>query len=168
MPTTILLAIDDSEFSRAAVDELIDYMRPESVTVHVLHVLELDKVLPIAFDFARGTQYGPEVTAHLQKSREDAERLVSDAARRLTEAHFMTSTAVAEGDPRHTILNYAAELGCDCIVMGSYGRHGLDRFLMGSVSEAVARHAHCSVHIVRTPDAGAPPQSGRLSASRDR
>jgi len=155
MPAAILLAIDDSEFSRAATDELIEHTRPESTTVHVLHVLELDKMLPAAFDFARGAQYGAEIAAHVHKSRDDAERLVWEAARRLREAHFSTTTAVVEGDPKNTILNYAAELQCDSIVMGSHGRRGLDRFFMGSVSEAVVRHAHCSVHVVRTRGAGA-------------
>jgi nucleotide-binding universal stress UspA family protein len=168
MPTTIVLAIDDSEFSRAATNELIEHMRPESTTVHVLHVLELDTMLPAPFDFARGTQYGTEVLAHIQKSRDDAEGLVGEAARSLKEAHFSTATAVAEGDPRHTILNYAAEVDCDCIVMGSHGRRGLDRFFMGSVSEAVVRHAHCSVHVVRIPSAEASARAGRLSASADR
>lgn len=150
MATTILLAIDDSEFSRAATNELIEHMRPESTTVHVLHVLELDKVLPAAFDFARGAKYGPEVAAHIQKSRADAERLVGDTAGRLQSARFRTVTAIGEGDPRHVILNYAAKMDCDCIVMGSHGRRGFDRFFMGSVSESVVRHAHCSVHLVRT------------------
>jgi nucleotide-binding universal stress UspA family protein len=160
MPTTILLAIDDSEFSRAATNELIEHMRPESTTVHVLHVLELDKMIPIAFDFARGSEYGPEVAAHVQNSRAGAERLVAEAARQLKEARFATATAIGEGDPRHTILNYAAEKKCDCIVMGSHGRRGFDRFFMGSVSESVVRHAHCSVHIVRMRGGDGPPPRG--------
>ncbi|MGH9140038.1 MAG: universal stress protein [Vicinamibacterales bacterium] len=168
MATTILLAIDDSECSRAATNELIEQLRHESTTVHVLHVLELDKMLPAAFDFSRGTLYGAEVAAYLQKSRDDAERLVGETARRLQEAQFSTVTTVAEGDPRHTILNYAAEVGCHCIVMGSHGRLGLDRFFMGSVSEAVVRHAHCSVHVVRTPSTGLAARAGRPPASADR
>ena len=160
MPTTILLAIDDSEFSRAAVDELIEHMRPESATVHVLHVVELDKVLPIAFDFSRGSQYGPEVAAHVERSRADADRLVADAAERLKDACFSTATAIREGDPRHAILNYAADVDCDCIVMGSHGRRGFDRFFLGSVSESVMRHAHCSVYIVRTPGGDRPRPPG--------
>lgn len=159
MATILLLAIDDSDFSRAATDAVIEHMRHESTTVHVLHVLELDKMLPPAFDFARGTEYGPEITAHVHKSRADAERIVGEAVGRLRDAHFEAQSAVAEGDPRHAILNYAAEKNCDCIVMGSHGRRGLDRLVMGSVSEAVARHAHCSVYIARLPAARATPAS---------
>jgi nucleotide-binding universal stress UspA family protein len=49
------------------------------------------------------------------------------------------------------IVDRAAEWHADLIVLGSHGRHGLDRFLIGSVSEYVARHAPCSVEIVRMP-----------------
>jgi nucleotide-binding universal stress UspA family protein len=146
---TILLAIDGSEFSRAATQEIVLHLRAESTTVHVLHVLELDRMLPAAFDFARGSDYGPEVTAHLDSARSDTRRLVADAAERLRAAGFRTETSVREGDPRHTILNYAAEISCDCIVMGSHGRRGVERFFLGSVSESVVRHAHCSVFVVR-------------------
>jgi nucleotide-binding universal stress UspA family protein len=106
-------------------------------------------MLPPAFDFARGTDYGADIAAHVRKSRESAAALVTNIAAQLQEARFMTATAVAEGDPRRTILNCAAELKCDCIVMGSHGRRGVDRLLMGSVSESVVRHAHCSVYVVR-------------------
>ena len=53
------------------------------------------------------------------------------------------------GDPRAIILDTAKTWGAHLIVLGSHGRRGIDRFLMGSVSEAVAIHAHCSVRVVR-------------------
>lgn len=154
--TTILLAVDESEFSRAALDEVIHHLRPESTRVHVLHVLELDRMLPPAFDFARGVEYGPDAASHLQVSRDNATWLVETAAQRLREAGFTSTTAVREGDPRHAILNHAVDIKCDCIVMGSHGRRGIDRFFMGSVSESVVRHAHCSVFVVRRRDGGTP------------
>jgi nucleotide-binding universal stress UspA family protein len=154
--STILLAIDESEFSRAALDEVIHHLRPESTRVHVLHVLELDRMVPPSFDFARGVEYGADVASHLQVSRDNALWLVEVAAQRLREAGFSSATAVREGDPRHAILNHALDIKCDCIVMGSHGRRGVDRFFMGSVSDSVVRHAHCSVFVVRRRDAGTP------------
>jgi len=53
------------------------------------------------------------------------------------------------GIPKVVIIDDAKKWGADLIVVGSHGRTGLDRFLLGSVSEAVARHAACSVEIVR-------------------
>jgi nucleotide-binding universal stress UspA family protein len=53
------------------------------------------------------------------------------------------------GEPCGVILDTAKKWGADLIVLGSHGRRGLDRFLLGSVSEAVAIHAACSVQVVR-------------------
>jgi len=47
------------------------------------------------------------------------------------------------------ILDVAKAWGVDLIVLGSHGRHGWDRLLMGSVAESVALHAHCSVEVIR-------------------
>jgi nucleotide-binding universal stress UspA family protein len=147
----MLLAIDDSPHSRAATTALIEQLRPADTTVHVLHVIELDAMLPPAFDFARGSRYGGEVAAQIREHHDLAGRLVEETAQQLRAVGFTTVTAVAEGDPRHTILDYAAELGCNSIVLGSHGRRGFDRFVMGSVSESVVRHAHCSVYVIRPP-----------------
>ena len=149
MSSRLLLAVDGSTYSRAAADDVIARVRTEDVEVHVLHVVDLAALVPPAHDFARGPDYGPDVMSHVAHGREAAEALVQDTANRLKAVGFRAVTAVRDGDPRHVILDYAAELGCDWIVMGSHGRRGLERLLMGSVSEAVARHAHCSVHIVR-------------------
>jgi nucleotide-binding universal stress UspA family protein len=56
-----------------------------------------------------------------------------------------------EGDAVHEILTFAKENPCDLIVMGTHGRTGLGRFLMGSVAEGVVRKAPCPVLTVKTP-----------------
>ena len=66
-------------------------------------------------------------------------------------AGFTVQTEVVEGDPKAKILDQALQWNPELIVMGSHGRKGFDRFLMGSVAEAVVRHAPCSVQIVRIP-----------------
>ena len=55
------------------------------------------------------------------------------------------------GDVRMCIIDAAAEWGADLIVVGSHGQRGIRGFLLGSVAESVARHAKCSVEIVRAP-----------------
>jgi nucleotide-binding universal stress UspA family protein len=89
------------------------------------------------------------VVSHVEAGQHAAEALVGKAAERLRAAGFRATTVIRDGDPRHGILDYAGEWQPDWIVMGSHGRRGVDRFFMGSVSEAVARHARCSVQIVR-------------------
>lgn len=60
------------------------------------------------------------------------------------------TTEVLSGSPKRVILEEAEAFGADLIVVGSHGHGALERFLLGSVSQAVALHAKCSVEIVRT------------------
>ena len=75
-----------------------------------------------------------------------------------------------EGDPAPQILRVAQETGCDLIVMGTHGRTGLDRLVMGSVAEQVVRGASCPVLTVKTPfPQPMPTEAGaRREASRKR
>ena len=77
--------------------------------------------------------------------------MVASATQELLAAQFSATPSVHEGEPRRVILDAAAEWHPDVIVMGSHGKRGIDRFLLGSVSEGVVRHAPCSVNVVRAP-----------------
>ena len=88
------------------------------------------------------------------KQRERAKEFVAYATRKLEGTGFKVSSSIEEGDARSVILREAEAWDADLIVLGSHGRTGLVRFLIGSVSEAVARHARCSVQIVRTRSVG--------------
>jgi nucleotide-binding universal stress UspA family protein len=140
----ILVAIDDSNFSKAALQAVIARMRAKDAEVRVLHVVE-----PIAISVPAQMSAGftPELEGQVKEARE----LVERAGQTLRAAGFKVKTAVEKGDARVKIIDCAAEWNADLIVVGSHGRKGLRRFLLGSVSEFVARHAHCSVEIVRTP-----------------
>src|SRR6185503_3115075 len=71
------------------------------------------------------------------------------AKKTITSAELKASLAVAIGHPKAVIVDEANAWGADLIVIGSHGRRGVDRILLGSVSEAVAMHAHCSVEVIR-------------------
>jgi nucleotide-binding universal stress UspA family protein len=75
--------------------------------------------------------------------------MLAQAAEMLRSAGFKVTSSVEEGDARSVILDRAATWDTDLIMVGSHGRTGLVELLMGSVSEAVSRHAGCSVEIVR-------------------
>lgn len=140
----ILTAIDDSAFSDAVIDTLIAQFDPARAEVRIIHVVE-----PVAF--STPPQMDPMYYPELQSQVRDAQQLVDRAARKLTGAGFRVSTTVEKGDARSVIVDEAAPEGwnADLIVLGSHGRKGLQRFMLGSVSEAVARHASCSVEIVK-------------------
>jgi nucleotide-binding universal stress UspA family protein len=84
-----------------------------------------------------------------EESLKHGEEVVREAEQPLTKAGYKVETAVEEGAPKAKIVEDAARWNADLIILGSHGRAGMDRFLMGSVSEAVARHAPCSVQVVR-------------------
>ncbi len=138
----LLLAIDNSKYSDAAVQSVIAHRKLQGLEVRVLHAAEA----PIVLMTPELTEYIPAT-----ESAEEAKALVAKAADALRSAGASVTTAVAQGDPKSIILDDAKAWGADLIVLGSHGRKGLERFMLGSVSEAVLRHAHCSVEIVRLP-----------------
>ena len=94
----------------------------------------------------------PELVEQVvRETRERADKAVADARETLDRAglKLRTCEVTQEGDPRATILDDAKSWGADLIILGSHGRHGLDRIVLGSVAEAVAAHSHCSVQVVR-------------------
>jgi nucleotide-binding universal stress UspA family protein len=143
----ILLAIDESKFSEAATNTVITQIKPKDAEIRLLHVVE---PFPVRLARRKGTRESPDFVAARMEQREHAKKLLSRATEKLRSAGFKVTSSVEEGDARDVILNRAERWLADLIVVGSHGRTGLDRFLIGSVSEAVARHARCSVEIVRT------------------
>lgn len=145
----ILLAIDGSTCSEAAVEALVKQYKPEDTEVLVVHVVDSLKLMPVTYGFGVGPAFVQDYTAIAQQWRTEGEGLVSRTATRLQSAGFKTSTSLEDGDPRKQVLDRAGKWHPDVIIVGSHGWRGLDRFLLGSVSEAIARHADCSVEIVR-------------------
>lgn len=150
----ILLAVDESPFSEAAVSAVIEQFRSANADVHVYHAVEWLREMPQSFRFGQGPTFDRDILSSRDQSFKKATQLVERVAQRLQAAGFRTTTATPDTDARRGIIDCAAEWNADLIVMGSHGRKGLDRLLLGSVAEAVMRHASCSVQIVRLPSAG--------------
>ena len=149
----VLLAIDDSKFAEAAIHAVLSQVRQDHTQVLVLHALDWSGFMPTPFP-AVGVQpmfSVRQLESIIASETQRAQDLVKTAAERLRSAGFDASTSVREGDPKMAILDCATEWRADLIVVGSHGRKGVTRFVLGSVSEAVARHAHCSVEIARLP-----------------
>lgn len=147
----ILLATDGSEYSNAAVEALAEKPYPEGTEVCVISVYETTSLItgiPVEAGALGGIW--EEAVAAAQKS---ASRIVEKAAHILKESRpeWSISTTITEGSPKYEILQEAEKFGADLIVVGSHGRRAIERFLLGSVSQAIALHAKCSVEIVRAP-----------------
>ena len=147
-PMKILLATDGSDSSRLAAQSVAERPWPAGTQVRALSVAELS--LPLMEVPYFNAQTMEKLRGEAMQQAEQAEMAAEEtlAAAGLEESG---TVAVPTGTPKEVILQNAEEWGADLIVCGSHGRRGLGRFLLGSVSEAVALHAHCSVEIVRAP-----------------
>jgi nucleotide-binding universal stress UspA family protein len=141
----VLVAVDGSRFSQAALESVVARPWPANIEFKVLHVVEPPSLL-MGREMAA---YDPEFEAVWKALREQAKDIVEKGAAKLRLAKLNVSTALVEGDPKSQILDVAKEWKADMIILGSHGRTGLNRFLMGSVSQGVVSHAHCSVEVVR-------------------
>ena len=149
----ILLATDDSKFAEAAIQAAISQVRQDHTQVLGCTWWIGATLCRVPFPEAgRNRCYSArQLESIIEGETTKAHELVTSAAERLRSAGFEASTSVRERDPKAVILDCATEWGADLIIVGSHGRKGVARFVLGSVSEAVARYARCSVEIVRPP-----------------
>jgi nucleotide-binding universal stress UspA family protein len=141
-PTTILLATDGSAEAQLAARTAADLAQR---TDSDLHVLTVGAGVPIS-----ATTSPAHFEDVLRENRRQAEEVLKQEAKRIEESGAtVNQTHLKEGRAEEEIVERAEELGAGLIVMGSRGHSRLRRALMGSVSDAVVRHAHCPVTIVR-------------------
>jgi nucleotide-binding universal stress UspA family protein len=143
----ILLATDGSECSKAAVNSVAERPWPEGSELKVVSVIEIPYA-PTTEAWALPDGYYRELE---RVAKEQAEAAVNSAVERLRSGNvgLEISTKIITGSARMAILDEAESWNADLIVLGSHGYSGWQRFLLGSVSHAVATHAHCSVEIAR-------------------
>lgn len=142
----ILLPIDGSPCSDAAVEEVARRPWPAGSTVKVLTAIETP-MPPTPETWAVPLDYFEELEAALRKQ---GQNIVDAAIQKLKSNKTLTADAVLiPGSPRPVILDEAEDWGADLIVLGSHGYSAWKRLLLGSVSQAVVSHAKCSVEVVR-------------------
>jgi nucleotide-binding universal stress UspA family protein len=144
----ILIAIDESPVSDAAVNFVIDQLKPEGIELRLFHVLD---PYPVKLAKRIGGRDTPDFVTAVQKQKAMATELLEHAAERLSSAGFSVTSSIQEGDVRALILEEAKAWHADLIVIGSHERKGIRHFFSGSISEDVARDAPCSVEVVRVP-----------------
>jgi nucleotide-binding universal stress UspA family protein len=138
----VVVPIDFSSASDKAIQTALEIVKQPS-DIHVIHVALLPDVVPYAGEVI--ATVGPESWLALAKTHL-AEYLKS-------RPQFAgVCSKVLEGDAAARIAEFAAETHADLIVMPSHGYHGVKRFLLGSVTEMVLRHAPCEVLVLRRAD----------------
>jgi nucleotide-binding universal stress UspA family protein len=146
----VLLAVDESEYSTAAARALAARPWPAEGEVRVMSVVDLaPSFLQAAFEPAFIDPSGMDDLR--EQALERAQNSITGAREILAGAGLRTSEylSVLLEPPKKSILDQAKDWHADLIAVGSHGRRGFQRLLLGSVSEAVAMHAHCTVEIVR-------------------
>lgn len=141
----ILLAVDDSSYSSEAVREVIARTWPPGTNVCVLSAVE--DISTIATDLWYDA-YG-DLQHSNRELTERAEQLTARIAESLADTGLKANPLVRHGDPRSVIVEEANDWGADLIVIGTHGYTGLQRLLLGSVTQSVVSHAPCSVEVVR-------------------
>lgn len=139
----ILLATDGSQHSEAAVRSVARRPWPEQTEIKLVSVVDPGKLII-------GPLYGlaERIGRTEEVKKERAQEAISAASRILDSAGLKSTGDVLEGDPETRIIDEARAWGADLVVVGARGRTGIDHMTPGSVSEAVARRAHCSVEVV--------------------
>ena len=141
----VLIGVDDSEHSRAAL-EFVKSLKWESGTRFVVLAAANMQVVTHSLVDAGGFTW---IKAEEEALNRHAEELTSSAERELERAGLDAETQVVHGDARQALVDAARALSADMIVVGSHGRTGLDKLMMGSVASHVVTHAPCTVLVVK-------------------
>ncbi len=150
IPRKILLAVDGSVYGEAAARAIAERPWPARSEVRVLSVVEV--VLPAMHAlFDPPFVQSDEVQRLRLEAVARAQRAVSDAVAILAPSGLAVSETISVllDGTKEVILQEALDWGADWLFVGSHGRQGAERLLMGSVSEAIAMQANCSVEVVR-------------------
>jgi nucleotide-binding universal stress UspA family protein len=140
MGKRILVPVDGSEQSREACDfAMREHPEAEFVLLHVIN--------PTEAGYSAGASFPAASEEWYEHAKEDAQELLEELEAENEGATVTTDTVV--GKPARAIVEYAAEHDIDRIVMGSHGRSGVTRILLGSVAENVVRNATVPVTVAR-------------------
>ncbi len=151
----LLIAVDDSIFSQAAIDHVTSHGWPEGSEFRLLNVVDTQP-------FHQIQELGMHADAELKKRLVEKETSMLEGVASNMQSKLgpsiLVGTEVKEGHVADTILETAKQFGADVIVLGSHSRTGVERLFLGSVAESVMLKAHCSVDIIKIPAAPEPPK----------
>ncbi|WP_070365786.1 universal stress protein [Halodesulfurarchaeum formicicum] len=136
----VLVPIDGSAQSNAALEYAVDTFAPDELVL--LHVID-----PVEAGYSAAATMPGYSEEWYENRKEEAETLFEEATASLDGIDTTTVTEV--GRPSRAIVSYVEEHDVDHVVMGSHGRSGMTRILLGSVAESVVRRSPIPVTIVR-------------------
>ena len=138
----ILFPTDGGPASQAALDHALDHARRYDARLHTLYVVDTTAYASL--------DAGAETV--ISSLRQEGETALEAVAERADDADVSVVSEIISGSPHKQLTDYAGRNEIDLIVMGTHGRTGLDRYLLGSVTERVVRTADMPVLTVRVSD----------------
>lgn len=145
----ILVPTDGSSGTRRAIDHAIQLAQAHEATVHGIYVVNTASYASFSMETA-WEGIGDML-------RDEGEAAVAELRSLAESAGVTVETEILEGSPSREVIRYAEESDCDLIVMGTHGRGGIDRLLLGSVAERVVRASEVPVLTVRVGAADSEP-----------
>ena len=137
----IVIATDGSENNKRAISHGIEIAKLSGATVHALYVVDTSAFSSIPMDAGWEEMY--------EILKKEGEKAVFEVKELGEASGVEVREVLQEGHPSNEIINFAENNNADLIVMGTLGKTGLDRFLMGSVAEKVIRGSKVPVLVVR-------------------
>jgi nucleotide-binding universal stress UspA family protein len=145
-PIRILIGVDNSSDSKAAVEAVCNRKWPAGTEVGLLSVV--DTVMAVIPDPSEPSAMKWIEVGH-ENTWDAVREIYEPLAAKLRSAGLHAEILIRRGNPADQILEEADTWGADCIFVGAKGTRGIDRLLLGSVSSAVSSRARCSVEVVR-------------------
>jgi nucleotide-binding universal stress UspA family protein len=137
----IVIATDGSENNQRAISYGIEIAKLSGATVHALYVVDIVSFSSIPMDAGWESMY--------DTLRKEGEKATSEVKELGKVSGVEVREVLLEGHPSNEIIDFAENNNADLIVVGTLGKTGLDRFLMGSVAEKVVRGSKVPVLVVR-------------------
>lgn len=141
----IMVATDGSELVKKAVDTAIEISKLGEKKLYAVHVIPMGDYyssMPLSID----AEWIKEMDVYLRTEGEEAIAYVENAGRA---ANVEVEPVILEGNPANEIINFAEKNNINLIVMGTHGKSGMQRFLIGSVAENVVRYSSKTVLVVK-------------------
>ena len=142
----ILVPVDDSPISYAAIEHAEKIAQAFGSEITVMCVLSVDPLRSVDF-----YKVAPAITQYVLEAEQNAQARLADIQQTFLNHGIKINTCIVRSVPPATgILNVADEIHADMIIMGSHGRTGLKKLVLGSVAQEVLGSSHIPVLIVKT------------------
>jgi nucleotide-binding universal stress UspA family protein len=145
----IMIATDGSECSRLVADKGIELARLSGGTVYAVYVVSTAYLLSMDGDYFSPMSVNPYWESIHEALKNQGKKAVNDVKVLGEMKGINIESVLLEGNPSDELIRYAEEEKMDIVIMGTLGKTGLDRLLLGSVAENLVRHSKVPVMVVR-------------------